>query len=240
MGWAMAPRAGWAKGRVRPRGRQKRMASRRPRARRTAGRPLRSRGRPLRSRGRRATGPRSLSRGWRPGRTSVWRPSSRRGAARTRWPADRPARRCGSRSGHEAAPRFGGKEGPGRRIASVMPTPFSRGFEQHRGVGDRTSAAFHPWNGAVTVAGLCRNCTGFATRRRAIWIVGPERSTGVGGLPPVRRSGVRGQYSGPGIERPVRSGRASPRFSLMRAPGTLSADRSAARRSTAPLSTVRG
>ena len=44
--------------------------------------------------------------------------------------------------------------------------PFSRRYEQHRKVGDRTSATFE--NGAVTVAGLCRNCTGFATRRRSI------------------------------------------------------------------------
>ena len=45
------------------------------------------------------------------------------------------------------------------------------GSSMHRGVGDRTSA-----RGRFTVAGLCRNLTGFATTRRST-DVGAERST---------------------------------------------------------------
>ena len=72
--------------------------------------------------------------------------------------------------GHEATPRFVWKEGPGK-LPSVTPTPFSRRFEHHRGAGDRTSASLR-WSGAVTVAGLCRNSTGFATQRRQSEVVG--------------------------------------------------------------------
>ena len=41
------------------------------------------------------------------------------------------------------------------------------GSSMHREVGDRTSV---PGQGAVTVAGLCRNRTGFATTRRWDWM----------------------------------------------------------------------
>ena len=57
-----------------------------------------------------------------------------------------------------------GREAP-RWRESCLPAPFSRGFERlHRGAGDRTSVP----EGTVTVAGLCRILTGFATTR---WVV---------------------------------------------------------------------
>ena len=52
------------------------------------------------------------------------------------------------------------------RSGSCLPAPFSRGFVRLcRGAGDRTSAVRGT---AVTVAGLCRNLTGFATTRRVV------------------------------------------------------------------------
>ena len=52
------------------------------------------------------------------------------------------------------------------RSGSCLPAPFSRGFVRLcRGAGDRTSAVART---AVTVAGLCRNRTGFATTQRVV------------------------------------------------------------------------
>lgn len=55
--------------------------------------------------------------------------------------------------------------------------PFLSKVSINRGAGDRTDAA--PGGAAITVAGLCRSYTGFATtRRRSLW---PECSTAAPG-----------------------------------------------------------
>jgi hypothetical protein len=61
-------------------------------------------------------------------------------------------------------PRFGLKEGSsaGRSHRCL---PFLTKESIDRGAGDRTYARFTSKR-AITVAGLCRNCTGFATQRR--------------------------------------------------------------------------
>jgi hypothetical protein len=52
------------------------------------------------------------------------------------------------------------KEGSSRTVASCL--PFLAKVSIDRRAGDRTDDA----RASITVAGLCRSCTGFATRRR--------------------------------------------------------------------------
>ena len=61
-------------------------------------------------------------------------------------------------------PRFDVEGGVVSRSSRMVACPFSRRSSINRGAGDRTYAA--PGGAAITVAGLCRNCTGFATTRR--------------------------------------------------------------------------
>ena len=68
-----------------------------------------------------------------------------------------------------ATPRFGMAEGGASAGGVHGPAYLSlEGSSMHRVVGDRTLAL----GGAITVAGLCRDLTGFATTRRD-WLSRP-------------------------------------------------------------------
>jgi hypothetical protein len=72
-------------------------------------------------------------------------------------------------SATHATPRFGMAEGGASAGGMHGPAYLSlEGSSMHRAVGDRTLALI----GAITVAGLCRDLTGFATTRRD-WLSRP-------------------------------------------------------------------
>ena len=145
------------------RGRARRPSARRWRPRRS-GWPGRRASATRRRRRRRRTGARRVRRTRAHGRNGG-RGADTRGASG--WWKGREGRE------ESRSPSLRGSKGGAYPVGSHGPAYLSlEGSSMHRGVGDRTSALER----AVTVAGLCRNRTGFATTRRGSGLR-PERST---------------------------------------------------------------